>query len=305
MQISINGSTNLFAADIDQVIDGGRQAAEDGFAGYWLAQIGLIDALTVLAALAPHAPEIELGTAVNATYPIHPTAMAAKALTTQALCDGRLTLGLGVNHAPIVEEVWGRPFEPAIRHINDYLSGLQGLFDEGRVSHVGKSFTTRFEGLRPTDDPPGILLAALGPQMLRVAGTRTDGTILWMTGPKTIASHIAPTINAAADEAGRPAPRIVCSLPICVTDDDAEVRAIADQVLANYRELPSYRAMLDREGAEGAGTVMVCGDEDAVRIHLSEIHEAGATEFSAAPFGRSSEEFDRTRALLREVHAAR
>ena len=302
MRISINGSTNLLTADLDRVVEGARQAAEDGFAGYWLAQVGLVDALTMLASVAPVAPGIELGTAVYPTYPIHPTAMAAKALTTQALCGGRLTLGVGVNHAPVVEEVWGREFEPAIRHMRDYLLGLNGLLQTGTADHVGESFTTRFAGARPTDDAPGVMIAALGPQMLRLAGRHTDGTILWMTGPRTIASHIAPTIRAAAEQAGRPEPRIVCSLPVCVTDDEAEVRAIADEVLANYRELPSYRAMLDREGVDGAGPLMLCGTEDQVTEHLDAIGEAGATEFSAAMFGRSSEEFDRTRALLRAVH---
>ncbi|RMH87213.1 MAG: TIGR03564 family F420-dependent LLM class oxidoreductase [Actinomyces sp.] len=303
MRISINGSTQLIEPDIDTLVAHAAGAAADGLAGWWLAQTGLVDALTVLAVAAERAPGIELGTAVVPTFPVHPTALAAKALTTQAVTGGRLALGIGVNHAPVVEQVWGRRFERPIRHVLDYLDGLQALLTEGRADHAGEIFTTRFEAPRPTDDPPSVLLAALGPQMLRIAGRRTDGTVLWMTGPRTIADHIAPTLRAAAEAAGRPEPRIVCSLPIAVTDDEKAVREFVDVVLARYGELPSYRAVLDREGVRGPGDVMVCGDEDAVREQLAAIAAAGATEFAAAEIGRDDEELARTRALLAAVAA--
>ncbi len=302
MRISINGSTSLLNADVDEAIAHAAQAAADGLSGWWLAQTGLVDALTVLAVAAPVAPDLELGTAVVATFPIHPTALAAKALTTQAITGGRLTLGIGVNHAPIVEEVWGQSFDKPIRHVIDYLTGLQGLLDEGKVNYSGEAFTTRFEGTRPTDNPPRVLLAAMGTQMLRVAGKRTDGTLLWMTGPKTIAGHISPVIRRAADEAGRPEPRVICSLPISVTDDEAGMRRFVDSVFSRYGELPSYRAMLDREGVAGPGDAMVCGNEDSVREQLAAIATAGATEFSAAEIGANPDDYARTRALLADVN---
>ncbi len=303
MRISINGSTTLINADIDKCVAHASQTAADGLSGWWLAQTGLVDALTVLAVASPQAPDIELGTAVVATYPIHPTALAAKALTTQAISGGRLALGIGVNHAPIVEEVWGQSFEKPIRHIVDYLSGLQGLLEEGKANHSGEAFTTRFEGTRPADTAPSVLLAAMGTQMLRVAGKRTDGTLLWMTGPKTIAGHISPVIRQAADEAGRPEPRVVCSLPIAVTDDEPGMRKFVDTVLSRYGTLPSYRAMLDREGVAGPGDAMVCGNEDSVREQLANISAAGATEFSAAEIGANSDDYARTRALLVSINA--
>ena len=303
MKISINGSTSLLNANIDECVAHASKTAADGLDGWWLAQTGLVDALTVLALASQSAPGIELGTAVVATYPIHPTALAAKALTTQAISGGRLALGIGVNHAPIVEEVWGQSFEKPIRHIVDYLSGLQGLLEEGKSNYSGEAFTTRFEGTRPTDDPPSVLLAAMGAQMLRAAGKRTDGTLLWMTGPKTIASHISPVIRQAAEEAGRPEPRVVCSLPIAVTDDEPGMRKFVDTVLSQYGTLPSYRAMLDREGVAGPGDAMVCGNEDSVREQLATIKAAGATEFSAAEIGGSSEDYARTRALLVSINS--
>ncbi len=304
MRISINGSSELIHSDVPRLLAHAEQAAADGMAGWWLAQTGLIDALTVLALAGADTGDMELGTAVNATFPIHPTALAAKALTTQAATGGRLALGLGVNHAPVVEETWGMSFDKPIRHVRDYLSCLQPLLEEGRANHAGEDFTARFEGPRPTETAPTLLLAAMGPQMLKIAGNRADGTLLWMTGPNAIRTQIAPHINDAAEAAGRPAPRIICSLPIAVTDDESGMRAFIDQMLERYGTLPSYRAMLDIDGHDGPGDAMICGSEDAVREQLGAIADAGATEFSAAEIGAGREDFARTRALLREINTA-
>lgn len=304
MRISINGSSELIHADVGRLVAHARQTAADGLSGWWLAQNGLVDALTVLAVAGTEAPGIELGTAVNATFPIHPTAMAAKALTTQAVTGGRLTLGIGVSHAPTVERIWGVPFDKPIRHVRDYLACLLPLLEHGTVDHAGPDWTARFENPRPVAEAPRVVLAAMGPQMLRLAGRRTDGTVLWMTGPKAIADRIAPEIGEAAAAAGRPAPRIVCSLPIAVTDDEGAMRDFIAQVLAHYGTLPSYRAMLDVDGHAGPGDAMICGDESSVREQLAAISAAGATEFAAAEVGAGPEDLARTRALLRELAGA-
>lgn len=303
MKISINGSSELIHADVPRLVTHAKTAADDGMAGWWLAQVGLVDALTVLALAGADTGDMELGTAVNATFPIHPTALAGKALTTQAAIGGRLTLGLGVNHAPVVDHTWGMTFEKPIRHMRDYLSCLQPLLETGAADYAGEDYTARFEGVRPASDTPGMVLAAMGPQMLKVAGTRTDGTILWMTGEKAIGTQIAPIITESAAAAGKPRPRVICSLPIAVTDDEGGMRDFVDQVLAGYGDLPSYRAMMDIDGNAGPGAAMVCGDEESVRQQLAAIAAAGATEFAAAEIGGSSEDFARTRALLREVNA--
>lgn len=303
MRISINGSSELIHADVARLVAHAKQAADDGMAGWWLAQVGLVDALTVLALAGAETGEMELGTAVNATFPIHPTALAAKALTTQAAIAGRLTLGLGVNHAPVVDQTWGMAFEKPIRHMRDYLSCLQPLLETGAADYAGEDYTARFEGVRPAAETPGMVLAAMGPQMLKVAGSRTDGTILWMTGEKAIGSQIAPILGEAAAAAERPDPRVICSLPIAVTDDEGGMRDFVGQVLAGYGDLPSYRAMMDIDGHDGPGDAMVCGDEASVREQLAAIAAAGATEFAAAEIGGSSEDFARTRSLLREINA--
>ena len=287
MRIAINASNLLQSADLGQLRDHAAEAAEAGFSGWWLAQTGLIDALTVFTAIGDTAPGIELGTAVVPTFPRHPTMLAGQALTTQAaLGDRPLALGIGLS------------FEKPIRHLMDYLSILQPLLEEGSADHAGEVFTAHVTTARPPVTTPSVLVAALGPQALRVTGRRTDGTVLWMVGPRTIADHIGPVIRSAAAEVERPEPRIVCSLPVCVTDDEDEVRNILATVLEIYGLLPSYRAMLDREGVDGPGGVAVVGDEASVTAQLDALAAAGATDFSAVEFGRSSDEYTRTRALL-------
>jgi len=299
VRIAINASNLLQSADLGQLRDHAAEAAEAGFSGWWLAQTGLIDALTVFTAIGDTAPGIELGTAVVPTFPRHPTMLAGQALTTQAaLGDRPLALGIGLSHKPVVEGYLGMSFEKPIRHLMDYLSILQPLLEEGSADHAGEVFTAHVTTARPPVTTPSVLVAALGPQALRVTGRRTDGTVLWMVGPRTIADHIGPVIRSAAAEVERPEPRIVCSLPVCVTDDEDEVRNILATVLEIYGLLPSYRAMLDREGVDGPGGVAVVGDEASVTAQLDALAAAGATDFSAVEFGRSSDEYTRTRALL-------
>jgi len=298
VKITINGSATLAGANLDALKAHAAQAADDGFGSYWLAQGGLVDALMAFTAIAPTVPNIEFGTAVIPTYPRHPSALAAQALTAQAATGGRIALGIGLSHKPAVEDRWGMSFDRPIRHMLDYLAILESLLATGSSDYRGEMFTCLADGPRPTDDPPSLLIAALGPQLLRIAGGRSDGTLLWMVGPKTIRTHIAPIISDAASAAGRSAPRVICSLPICVTDNEASVREVTGKVFANYGELPSYRAMLDREGVDGPGDVSVIGTADQVRNQLEAIAEAGATEFSALEFARDPDDAAATRALL-------
>ena len=309
MKIAINGSGQLARPTVGGLVAHIAEAAADGFTTYWLAQSGLVDALTVFVAAAPHAPGMELGTAVVPTYPRHPTALAGQALTAQAAVTqtaggGRVTLGIGLSHKPAVEGRWGLRFERPVRHLLDYLDILQPLLNEGKAAHQGELWTGITEAARPTDNPPSVLLAALGPQFLKICGARTDGTLLWMVGPKTIADHIAPIMNDAAAAAGRPTPRLVCSLPVVVTDDPDGARRRAAAAFQLYGELPSYRAMLDREGAAGPADVTIIGDEASVRDQIKEIDHAGATEFSAVEFVANPDEVARTRALLKEINAS-
>jgi F420-dependent oxidoreductase-like protein len=183
--------------------------------------------------------------------------------------------------------------------MREYLSVLVPLLRGEQVSFNGDVIRTNTFGpldVAPTPPPP-VLVAALGPTMLRTAATQADGTVTWMVGPATIADHIVPTITAAAAAAGRPSPQVVVTLPVCVTDDPDAARARADRIFAVYGQLPSYRAMLDREGASGPADVAVVGNEEEVTAQIRRFADVGATEFSGAVYG-SPDEVERAHGLL-------
>jgi F420-dependent oxidoreductase-like protein len=282
---------------IDKVVGAARDAADAGYASFWLPQTMGMDAMTALAVVGREVPGIELGIAVVPTFPRHPIVMAQQALTTQAISGGRLTLGIGLSHQPIIESSYGYSFDKPIRHMREYLDALLPLVREGNVAFVGETVSARIGLDVRGASPVRVVLAALGPKMLELAGGRADGTATWMTGPATLAQHVIPTIRAAADAAGRPAPMVGAGFPVCVTDDVAGARATAAQTFAIYGTLPSYRAMLDREGASGPEDVAIVGDEAGVRDQIAALGGIGVTDLIASIFG-SKDERDRTYAFL-------
>lgn len=275
-----------------------RAAAEGGFASAWLANIFGLDALTALAVAGRNVAGIELGTAVVPTYPRHPAALAQQAITAHLAIGERLALGIGTSHKVVIEGAFGYPFDRPARHMREYLSVLVPLLMEGKVHVEGETVTARYQGTgaRPSR-PPSVLLAAMAPRMLVLAGTYADGTILWMTGPLTVRDHIVPTIRTAAESAGRPAPRVICTLPVCVTSDPDGARTRADKIFAIYGQLPSYRAMLDREGAATPSGVAIIGDAAEVADRIRALADVGVTDFIASEFAEGADA-EQTRALL-------
>src|ERR1700733_2549436 len=282
---------------LDQVRDALRRAADDGFASAWMNNIFGLDALTTLAVAGSQVPRIELGTAVVPTYPRHPAALAQQALPGAAATDGRLALGVGTSHEVVIANMFGYDFGKPVEHTREYLSVLRPLLHGEPAKVHGNQVSADIRLSTPGPTPVPLLLAALGPRMLRLAAQLADGTVLGMTGPATVRSHIVPTITTEADALGRPSPRVVCILPICVTSDPDAARAAAAKVFAIYGQLPSYRAMLDREGAAGPADVALVGDEAAVEAQLADLADAGVTDFVAGEFGRG-EDAVRTRRLL-------
>jgi alkanesulfonate monooxygenase SsuD/methylene tetrahydromethanopterin reductase-like flavin-dependent oxidoreductase (luciferase family) len=259
-----------------------QRAADDGISSAWLQNIFGLDALTALAAAGSAVPGIELGTAVVPTYPRHPAVLAQQAMTAAAMLDGRLTLGIGLSHQIVIEGMYGYSFARPARHMREYLAVLLPLLAGEKADFTGETVRANI----------GLTTPAPGEQ--------ADGTILWMTGPATVREHIAPAIRAAASGAGRPDPRIVCILPVCVTSDPDAARERAARVFAIYEQLPSYRAMLDREGAAGVADITLAGDEDTVGSQIARLAEAGVTDFVAGEYARG-EDASRTRAFLRSL----
>lgn len=292
----------VFSSASDGTADGfvaeARGVERDGFASYWVPQIFGPDALTMLAVVAREVPRIELGTSVVPTYPRHPMMLAQQALTTNAVSGGRLCLGIGLSHKVVIEDMMGMSFDKPLRHMRDYLSVMMPLLDARNVSYAGEDYTTH-AGLDIAGAArPGVVVAALGPQMLRLAAARTDGTLTWCTGPETLRTLTVPTIVAAANELGRPAPRVIAALPVCVTSKTAEARERAAKVFAVYGQLPSYRAMLDHEGADGPADIAVVGSAAEVTERISALAGIGVTDFAAVEFGADPDERAATRAAL-------
>jgi 5,10-methylenetetrahydromethanopterin reductase len=286
-----------------KVADQLRAAADEGFASAWMSNIFGLDALTALAVAGSQVPGIELGTAVVPTYPRHPAVLAQQALTVNLAVGGRLALGIGLSHQIVIEDMYGYSFDKPARHMREYLAVLAPLLAGEAADFSGETVRAHIGLSTPRSGRTvPLLLAALAPQMLLLAGRHADGTVLWMTGPATVRDYIIPAITAAASDAGRPAPRVVCILPVCVTDDPARARADAAKAFAIYGQLPSYRAMLDREGAAGPGDVAIVGAEDAVAEQILALAAAGVTDFVAGEYARG-DEGPRTRALLRKLAA--
>jgi 5,10-methylenetetrahydromethanopterin reductase len=307
MRIGINGSSLIsLGRPVTELVDHAVQAERDGFDSYWVAQLGVPDALTVLALMGQATSTIELGTAVISTWPRHPLMLAGQALTTAELCPGRLVLGIGLAHKPSVESTLKIPFDRPARHMAQYLDVLLPALSERRVRAEGDIWSGETEGLGgPAGTPaPSVMLAAMGPRMLAMAGGRTDGSILWLSGPRVIEATIAPALRTAAEEAGRPEPRIVASVPVCVTDRPDEVRGLIAAALGGYNDLPPYRGVMDAEGAGGPEDVSLLGDEAEVRAGVQAFADAGATDFAPVEIVTDDETGARTRSLLKELHAA-
>jgi 5,10-methylenetetrahydromethanopterin reductase len=280
---------------VDRYVEYLRRVRDEGFTRLWTAQLPHEpDVLTSMAVAVREVDGIEVATGVLPIQLQHPMALAQRALTVSLISGGRLVLGLGLSHKVVAENVWGIPWDRPVRRMSEFLDGLLPLLDGDKADATGEIYTTRGSLRIPGAPTPPVYIAALGPQMLRLAGRRTAGTVTWMTGPRTVSEHVRPALREAVD--GREA-EVISALPICVTDDPAAARAQAATDYAIYGKLPSYRAMLDREGWAGPEDAALIGTESEVAERIEEMRAAGVDEFVGATFG-SAEQRARSRALM-------
>ena len=283
MKIGVMIGADGGSATLDDVIGIAQRAEAAGMDSVWMANIFSFDAISTLALIGRETKRIALGTAVTPTYPRHPTAIAQQALTTAAASGNRFTLGIGLSHQLVIENMLGMSYDAPAKHMREYLSVLMPLARRETVTFHGEQY--RVNGI--TLDVPGadrmpVVVAALGPVMLKIAGELADGTNTWMVGPKTMASHIIPKLKEGADAAGRSAPRVVGGYPMILTTKPDEARQKIAQGLTIYGQLPSYRAMLDREGVAGPADIAIAGDENTLRGELKRLEDIGVTDFNAA-----------------------
>ena len=306
MRIGLNGSSLIATgAPLGQLREHAAQAEADGFSSYWVAQLGVPDALTAIATMGEDTRTIELGTAVIPTWLRHPLMLAAQASTVvEAIGPGRLVLGIGLAHKMSIEGTLKIPFATPAKHMDEYLSVLLPVLTERSVSFKGDIWSGEVPGVGgPPVEPPTVMLAAMGPRMLQLAGSRTSGSILWLSGPKAIADQIKPALDAAAAAAGRPSPRIVASVPVCVTHDAESVKGFVSAALAGYNDLPSYRGVMDTEGAGGPADVSLIGSEPEVLAGIRAFAEAGATDFAPVELTLDPDDATATRDLLKGLAA--
>jgi 5,10-methylenetetrahydromethanopterin reductase len=276
-----------------------RQVEDAGLDDVWMANIFSHDAVSTLALVGRETTRIRLGTAVTPTYPRHPTALAQQALTTAAATGDRFTLGIGVSHKVMVEDMFGFSYDKPARHMREYLKVLMPLVRGETANFQGEQYQVTNVALDvPDAGQLPVVVAALGPVMLKITGELADGTNTWMVGPKTMESHIIRRLAEAARAAGRGDPLVVGGFPIVLTDKPDDARAKIAQALTMYGQLPSYRAMLDREGAAGPADIAIVGDENTLRGALKRLEDMGVTHFNAAIAGVDDGAFARTLEFL-------
>jgi F420-dependent oxidoreductase-like protein len=292
---------------IDRVVRQAEQAEADGFTSLWYTSGLLGDPLVAIALAGRATSKIELGTAVLQTYACHPTLLAGRAASVASAIGtpGRFTLGVGPSHKPLIEDALGLSYATPGRHTEEYVQVIAPLLSGEGVGFTGEEFRVNAEPPPLVDGAEiPVLVSALAPRLLRVAGEHTAGTIPWMANATAIKEHIAPRIRKAAADAGRPEPRIVAGLPVAVHDDVAEARSVAAEVFAVYGTLPNYQRILERGEASGPADAAIVGDEASVAAQIESLFEAGATDVWAAPYPVGEDRAasrERTRALLKEL----
>src|SRR3954469_582117 len=281
------GDTDSSPNLVDELIDQTRQAAEAGLKSVWFSQLPLSqDAVTVAALAGREVPGIEVGTSVVPTYPRHPLLVASAAQTAQAATGGRFTLGIGLGSKGFLGPVYGVDYPPPIRHLREYLTVLRSAFAGETVDFEGETVTAKAPGPSTVGGDVPIIVAAMGPQALKVTAELADGTLPFLAGPRALSELIVPTM------AGK---RIIAAVPAVVTDEPDEVRKKAVEQMSFYGQIPSYRRTLDAERVGHAADLAIIGDEKTVLDGLQRYYDAGATDVLVSQTGiRSSEERRRT-----------
>ena len=282
MRIGVMFGGTAYRGGLGDLVARAQDLEARGFPTMWVPNVFSVDAITACAVIGCQTERIELGTAVVPTHPRHPTALAQQALTASAAAAGRFTLGIGLSHPAVIERMLGLSYARRSQHMREYMEVLGPLLRGDPVKFEGDEYRVNF-GLELADaQPVPVLIAALGDQMLKIAGRHADGTILWMTGPRTIEQHIAPKLRAAAREAGRPSPRIVAGMHIVLTANAAAANQQVSEMLARYRQMPSYRAMLEIEGSDSPTDLALVGDEKVLDAGLQRLRDLGVSDFEAS-----------------------
>lgn len=282
MRIGLTGG----GSTVDKIVDQAAQAESEGFSALWYASGVAGDPLVAMALAGRATVSIELGTAVLQTYPCHPLLQANRvAAAANAMGRSGLVLGIGPSHEPIVRDVLGLSYAKPAQNTEEYLAILTALMRGEAVDSAGSHWSLHGSQDRmvAVDHPIPVLLAALGPRMVRIAGRYADGVVLWMASAEAIENHIAPALSAAAAAAGRQLPRIVAGLPVAVHTDVDEARRAVAETSRGYAGMANYRRIIEAGGAASAADLAIVGDEAAVQAGLQRLLDSGATDIWVQP----------------------
>lgn len=297
MRIGLTGG----ATTVDKIVAQAQQAEADGFSALWYASAVAGDPLVAMAIAGRATSSVELGTAVLQTYPCHPLLQANRvAAASNAMGRPGLTLGIGASHESVVRGVLGLPYDHPVANTEEYLRIVTALLRGEDVDLDGKHWSVHTHGRAVTvDHSVPVLVAALGPRMLHVAGTHTDGVVLWMASAKAIEKRIGPTLFATAAAAGRPSPRIIAGLPVAVHPDLSEAREAVAATAGGYENEANYRRIIDEGGGSSAADLAIVGDEEEVRAGLQRLIDVGVTDVWAQPVAVGADRDDRRVSLQR------
>jgi F420-dependent oxidoreductase-like protein len=276
------------ARRIDEIGTDAAKAQDNGISRIWFSQRSGWDPLTLITATAPYAKEVGFGVGVVPIYPRHPLALAAQALSVQAATGNRLTLGIGSSHPVIVENQYGLSMSRPAKYMREYVEALAPLLRGEPVEYRGERMTAVGQIAIDGVQPPSLILAALGPRMLEIAGSLTDGTITSWAGADVIGDYIRPTIDKAAGS--RPSPQVIACTCVAITNDADAARQWIRETYGLAGSLPAYRAILDRGAAAGPEDTAVIGTEEEVARQLQRFADAGTTEFMIAPVGTPTQQ---------------
>ena len=306
--LMIGPEKGRYRQKVAQLVADAEVAEREGFTSVWVPQIpGDFDALTAMTLIGLATERIEVGTAVLPIQTRHPIAMAQEVLSVQSVCEGRFTLGLGTSHHWVIEDMLGLSYERPAQQMRTYLEVLNAaLSGPGSVDVENEAYRVHSPMDVSDVGPNPVLLAALGPVMLRLAGEHASGTILWMADERAVAEHVVPRITKAAASAGRPAPRVVAGIPValCLNDEVEDARARANRVLGHAEFCPNYQHLLERGDATDVGDILAAGDESAVAGRIRSFRDAGVTDLAVRPLALGAdraarvESRDRTLAFL-------
>lgn len=308
--VMVGAERGDMARKVDRLASDIEWAESAGLDTAWMPQVpDDFDCLTMVALMAAHSSRIELGTAVVPLQAQHPIALARQALSTHAIAGGRLALGVGPSHHWIIRDMLGLPYEKPAAYTRDYLQVLgAAIAGPGPVDVENDSFTVHNPLAIGADTPMPVLVAALGPVMLQIAGELADGTVLWMADERAIGDHIAPKITKAAADAGRPAPRIVAGIPVCLCAPAqvGEAKERANRILGEAEVSPNYQRLLERGDARDVGDLCAAGDEGAILARMRRFADAGVTDLSVRllPIGDNRDELIASKRRTREMIAS-